>query len=86
MDVIAAMSSDSSEISKSETALKPNFGSRSVKKSQSSKESDGMKTSKESGGSQNSVKNFPTQPRVTVLEQLNINKATIGLYHNGILA
>lgn len=74
------MSSESSEVSKSEKALKPNSESRSVKKSQSSKESDGNKTSR---GSHNSVKNFPTQPKVTVLEQLNFKKATVDLYHNG---
>lgn len=77
------MSSESSEISKSEKALKPNSESRSLKKSQSSKESGGNKTSRGSGESHNSVEKFPTQPKVTVLEQLNFKKATIDLYHNG---
>lgn len=77
------MSSESSEVSKSEKALKPNSESRSVKKSQSSNESDGNKTSRGSGESHNSVKNFPTQPKVTVLEQLNFKKAKVDLYHNG---
>lgn len=77
------MSSESSEVSNSKNALKPNSESRSVKKSQSSNESDGNKTSRGSGESHNSVKNFPTQPKVTVLEQLNFKKAEVDLYHNG---